>query len=415
MISALLAAAILQPAVNLPLVREFPMPGADRVTVAIVVPAPQNLSGRHLAAWYAIGDSLIDGTTEFSRNAIWEYGTQSGVPPRVRVFSDLIIVQVTAPPAGIDVAAHIASAMVRRPKLRDEDLAEAVVRRRQQSDAWSSWADPHVPDWDNLDAKYIEEVKGAAFQPERMVVCIAGAVPTGRGIAEIQKQFSQRNEIPKARVRLGENPKVKATIPGIAGTFEWTGTPITARDANFVHRIAALMALGVGKEGTMTRILRESLGYSYRQEVVVWPTARGWVPRMVAWRAGSSEPIEELTKATEAMAEDVEAWDESTLARAKVMTVSALAGNGLFQPFWGGPNEVLSASVEDRAVFWAYASLVGGEQLTPDFLAQVLKDLDLEKFKAEGKAVLDQASAGVRPAEETPDWPSNEAANSGSF
>jgi hypothetical protein len=415
MTTALLVAALVQPDIALPTMREFPIAGANRVSVTIVVPAPPDMTGRHLAAWYAIGDTLLASTEEFSREAIWDYGTQAGIPPRVQVLPDLIIVQVSAPPAGLDVAAHIATSLVRRPKLRDTDLAASVARRQSQRDAWSVWAEPRVPDWTRMDRRSLDETLGAAFQPNRMFVCIGGAVKPGDGIAEVTKQFARGAAIPSARIRPGDPPRIDAKIPGHVSLYEWTGPALRASEPGFIHRLVALMALGVGKEGAITRILREDMGLTYRQELVLWPTAQGWQPRLIAWRAGAEDPIAEIEAAGTAVKADIEKWNEATLQRAKAMLRTALVGDGLFQPFWIGPNEILGASVEDRTAFWALAAMAGGERLTPEFIGAALESLDLERLKAEGNAVLDQASAGVRPAEIPFAMPSEEAfLNSGS-
>lgn len=415
MTTALLMAALSQPRIALPTMREFPMAKADRVSVTVVVPAPSDMSGRQLAAWYAIGDTLLASTEEFSREAIWDYGTQAGVPPRVRVLPDLIVVQVSAPPSGLDVAAHIATSLVRRPKLRETDLAASIARRQSQRDAWSAWAEPRVPDWSRLDRRTLEETLGAAFQPDRMFVCVGGAVKPGEGIAEVTKQFARGTGIPAARLRPGDPPRIDAKIPGQVSLYEWTGPTLRASEPGFIHRLAALIALGVGKQSAITRILREDMGLTYRQELVLWPTAQGWRPRLIAWRAGAENPVTEMEAASNAMKADVDEWNEATLQRAKAMLRTALVGEGLFQPFWIGPNEVLGSSVEDRTAFWALAAMAGGERLTPEFIGAALDSLDLERLKNEGKAILDQASAGVRPAEIPFAIPSDEASlNSGS-
>ena len=96
-LASLVLAAALGQTRTMPQITEMMVPDSGRVTVCVAVPAPEDMGGRNRTAWRLIGETLMEGSGAYSRRVIFAYGSQAGVAPRVQLFSDWILIQVSAP------------------------------------------------------------------------------------------------------------------------------------------------------------------------------------------------------------------------------------------------------------------------------------------------------------------------------
>ncbi len=394
-LASLVLAAALGQTRTMPQITEMMVPDSGRVTVCVAVPAPEEMGGRNRTAWRLIGETLMEGSGAYSRRVIFAYGSQAGVAPRVQVFSDWILIQVSAPKGGTDIAAQIAAGMATDARLSTLDVEKAVQRRKTEGNPWVLWGDAQEPEMTRVDNAYIKRVYQAAFRVERMHVVVMGDVAAGEGEREVVKYFRDRLTDPPTMPRDVNARPIKG-VPGRVDFWEWQAPLLKPGAPDFAPRILALYALGVGKDGAMTRVLREKLGYTYRQQLVLWPQREGWLPRFVAQRAGSTDAAAELNASWEAMRADIDTWDKMTLDRARMLVLGSLDTGLPMDPFWIGPDWRLGESLEDRAAFAVHGSM-SGKVIDPEQFASDSLKVDLDILKATAREIVDASSSGVYP------------------
>lgn len=379
----------------MPQITEVAVPDAGRVTVCVAVPAPENMGGRNRTAWRLIGETLMEGSGAYSRRVIFAYGSQAGVAPRVQVFADWILIQVSAPKGGTDIAAQIAAGMATDARLSTLDVEKAVQRRKTARDPWALWADAQEPDMSRVDNAYIKRVYQAAFRVERMHVVVMGDLAASEGEWEVLKYFKDRVADPPSMPRDVNARPIKG-VPGAVDFWEWQAPLLKPGAPDFAPQILALYALGVGKDGAMNRVLREKLGYTYRQQLVLWPQRDGWRPRFVALRAGSTDAAAELNASWVAMRADIDTWDKVTLDRARMLVLGSLDTGLPMDPFWIGPDWRLGETLEDRAAFMAHGSMAG-QAVDPEQFASDSLKVDLALLQETARQIVDASSSGVYP------------------
>ncbi len=396
MIGTLLcAAALLQPQPPAPKTAELVDANADTVVVQAFVPAPE-MGARDAAAWRVLGRVLLLGTREFSRDQVMRYGSQAGLAPVVVTMPDFMRVEFVAPKGGLSVAGELLEAVVKRPILPELDIRESTARllgtHRQ---AWSEALWPVVPAWESVRVEDVRSLYARAFRPERVTFAVGGAIKPGEGIAEMAKRFVKWSvqRPPRARYDLPVKPMPAREEP--VSTFELRGEAVNPATPNGSATMLATFALGVGKEGAMFRVLREQMGLSYRQEALLWPSATGWVPRLMVARRARPDEAGTVGAMREALLADVAKWDENARVRALAMAEASVLRQMPLNPFWldaGGP---MGDNLSDRTAWRGYLTMVGSGAVDERLLLDSMRNVTLEQMQAAAKSLLEGASATV--------------------
>lgn len=379
-----------------PRIAEVPEPGSDRVVVEALVPALPNMDEREQAAWSVIGDALYDGTAEFSRDRLLQYGAQSGEGVLIETWPSFIKIRVVEPKEGLRVGALIVESLLLRGSLTNEAITASCGRLARRTDsAWGGALLDLVPPYKSVTFDQVRNVYQQAFRVDRIAVVVGGAIEPGEGTKEIADRLSKPIPLPPRRSRFDRLPQPRASHTDPVTTFEWRGAPFALASPDGPAKVLAVTALGVGKESSMFRILREKLGWSYRQEALLWPEPAGWTPRALFARTSDLAKPEDMATARDALDKDIDAWDETTLARANAVLAASLDGTGRWGPFWTSLSGPYSASLNDSCTWAGLSLLSSGTVVGVGDLLSSCRTVKLEELRSAGHQTLDEARGQV--------------------
>jgi len=396
-LAALVVTALQQPVS--PRVVEVAEPTADRVVVQVWGKA--DLSGpRERAAWKVLTAVLLKGTQSFNELDMVKYGSEGGAAPRVVASDDLVKIEVWMPSDSLGLAVHMATSLAAEANLRDGDIDEAKASLSAFDDPWSLAMDLWQIDKTSLRNDDVRALYRRVFQPDKTVVAVGGSFEPGAAQKEVFDRYrTYRIPTPeKARMDVTDKPVVSTSARfAVHGLY---GKPLTPSAPGATAKILATIAAGVGKDCSLFRVLRDEKGLSYELGAVFWPTAQGWSPRQLAFRASTDDPkgLRMTAELVSAIREDSAKWDDDTLARAKLIARMALYGQFSPSPFRLVPNRPLSDGVSDRCDWDAYWTLVTGAAVSRETLVKTFDNIDLEDLKKAALALADEGRLVTVPA-----------------
>lgn len=386
MTTALLALAIGQ-ASRPPLIETLTLPTAPAYTVQAVIRAPFPLKAREQAAWMILGAHLLKGTKDFTSDSLMAFGSQAGVAPRASVSPDSFRVVLQAPLDGLDVAASLMESVLMTTRVNEDTFrAAAAELQGQEPDAWKSALLGISLDYSRVRPSHVADLASQTFQPENIQIIVSGPLERGQAALAFAQRFrSWTSSVRRGAVQFDADPAKVESLSGSLTVAELRGQPIVPGRADFGAKLAAVAALGCGKDSSVFRVLREQLLLSYRQEVVLWLTRQGWQPRILLIRRAGGEGESELPKKMrEALLADVKSWNEDTLQRARAMARASLGRESAFSPFWADASGPAAAPSDLPAV----SAVARAPMLTQEALMAALESADLEQVKQAASTML---------------------------
>jgi len=344
------------------------------------------------AAARVIAESLLEGTTEFTKHELLSYGAQAGIVPRVEVMDDLIRITIAAPRKGLSVAVALIESMLVRPKLEFSALqARAVQLEKLHRSAWMSALVPVLLPYSKLRRSDFDNVRLRLLRPENVVIALGGDFAPGRGIEQVKTQFGVWAPAPKKFVGKPTAPPLTLDNREPVATCELAGEIVRGDRESDAGTILAVFALGVGKQSTLFRVLREQLRQSYRQEALLWATSHGWVPRIVA--AVPPELGRDFVEVLRGeLLKDIEAWDETTLECAKALSESALQADLSVSPIWVDSTGPATTELRSRVSWLSFVTVANTPRLARDgILSQKLQEVTLESLKNSAREWISKA------------------------
>lgn len=384
---------------------EAPIPTSDIVVLQAIVPAA-GLSGKDRAALAILGDALLDGTQEYTRNQFFLYGSTAGRPPEVEVLPDHLRIQIVLPKDGLGVAAGLLESLVRRPSLRDEDIVRRLQRRTAVPPSlWAQALDPTQPDFARVKPADVRELHQRLFRPEHIQFAVGGGFAAGAGEKALRTVFEgwQPRRVPKP----APDPPAKPLWlrRPLVATFELRSDPIKLSDTRLPAMILAAFALGVGKDASMHRVLRDANAWTYRQEAILWPTLDGWQVRLILAQA-SADGQQGLPEAVrKALTSDMTSWTEESRTRAIAMAEAALSRSLEISPFWAGPRGPLPAGAIGGTYWAAYSALLGAPTFAPSGLLEAIRSVTLDELKGAAGELLTEAKVVIVYGGKLPETP----------
>lgn len=366
-------------------------PDADsHVVIAQALFPAEGLGRRDGACVRVLGAALLDATSDFSGPDLLRFGSQAGVAPEVEVGPDFVRVTLTAPEGAADLAGQLLESIVARPSLRDEDLEASLSGLRGERPRWLSQAlDPQAPDWDRVRARDVRELHQRLFRPERMVLVLAGAFRPGEAAA-LTARFAEWRPAAAPRPVADPPQRPRTKVDGDASVAELAGVPIAPSDAT---SLMAVVALGSGKGGALYRVLRLKDRDSYFQQAVLWPTAKGWAPRLIWAHAGSVD----FEATRQKLQDDVAAWTEADTDRARAFLAACLERGMGATPFASGPGRWLGADARGSADWAGLMALMGSRGLARRTVLDALANVDVEAIRAKAAKLIREADARLLP------------------
>jgi hypothetical protein len=364
---------------------------APVIVVQAHIKAPFEFGYREAAAWNLIGEMLLDGTEDLSKDDLLRYGSQAGIAPSVLVLPDLISVQVVLPPDGLGLTGTLLEAMLMRPKLTAERLtAKKETLKARPTEAFTRALNSTAYDFDAVRLEHVLDLHSIAFRAENIVISAGGPLTHSQVEESYAGRFRADGRAPARRaIRYDPLPKHATKHFWPVWTHELQGEAFAAAAADSAGKILAMFALGSGKDASVYRVLREDLRMSYQQAAILWPNAKGWVPRVVL--TSKSVGIEGVETARTALLKDVEAWNEESLVRAKSMAAAAFTSGSVVSPLWIDPYGPMTASLVDRTRFRGLMTVMGTPDLRLETLRASVDQVELAALKAAAKQLLETA------------------------
>ena len=368
------------------------------VVVQAYLKAPE-MTERETAAWQVLGKLLLEGTIEHTPQTIREYGSQAGVPPKVVTMRDYLRLQIVLPKSGLSLAGEFVYAILTRPALREQDVARAIEQlQAEEPPPWIVAMDGLDYRYDRLRAGDVRRVWERALRPENLSFVVGGGIEPGAGQEELQARFERWTPLRDAgSPRADPRPRPRLSVSGEVSTFMLTGPTLTPASASSAARLLAVFALGVGKDGSMHRVLREELGLSYLQGAILWPTKDGWSPRLFMVRKTEDGEAKYAAVMRDALLKDIEQWDEGTVLRAQAMAEAAFTRDLAGSPVWLDQEGPMAQSLADRCAWRGYLEMIGSGALRESVLVSAMRNVDLDQLREQATEFLDQANLGWLP------------------
>ncbi|HRJ27795.1 MAG TPA: hypothetical protein PLO61_09845 [Fimbriimonadaceae bacterium] len=382
-----------RPATPAPLtVIEMPIEKAGYLSVEAVIRSPDRLNEREEVGWKVLERSLLQGTRELTTEQLWGYGSLTGRSPSIQAMDDWMSIRLTVPAGEIGLLGQMIESILVRADLSDESLNR--VRSGLQArvlDPWREALQPSQPRFTILRNRDVRELYGRIFRPENVRLVLAGEFEAGAATTALQSRFAGWKPRPVNRTPWTDT-KPTQVRSGSISSFELAGPVLRPADPSTPATMLAVFALGVGKEGSLFRVVRSQMKLSYRQDAILWPTSSGWQPRLLMLRQTREDEIQLPGRVREALLKDVETWTDAQLERSMAMAEASLLRGMILSPFWlsaYGPE----VDRGDFAVAWAaYQSLTGSPWSTPELLISSLQSVELDQLKLAAQNLLNQAN-----------------------
>ncbi|MBV6456954.1 MAG: hypothetical protein HONBIEJF_00059 [Fimbriimonadaceae bacterium] len=388
MIAALLATAIALP---LPRVVELPVEGAEIVSV-VAVAAVSSDQEDQLAAIQNLCDSVRNGTKDFTRKELVEYGQQAGVPVEASITGDFITVQVAAPTGKLSIALAVIASILCDPMIDAEHWEDFCSTPGTDSDTdWTLglWPRRHWSKLPSLD--FIKWVHGTAFRQERFTLAIGGSYNRAGVLDDVRSAFTNYQA-----VRTAQRPP---RHPGKADRLQPSKVQIHQLEAAIpnpadIQTWIALSALAGGKTSTAYEEVREKQGSAYRLEgFVEWrqsgPTFR------LAFATVPDANVPSKEKFLESLRTGISSWTDADI-RTAFAGLQAMSKSWMPRTvFRVRPNTGFDGSVTDRTRWLALSTAAKSDLADPLTLAVAPASIDLEVVKKAALQWLEKAAYSV--------------------
>lgn len=348
------------------IVSEVPDYAVKRTRVEIVA-GVKGLDQREWAALHALRTTLTKGTRRYTRFQLLQYATLAGDPIRVTIGSDHIRIGFSVPARDMTLALDLTDELMREALLAPDDgqaaIDELPFRRR------SPWAEAWAPisvEPKGITPADVSELYRKVFAPGNVSIALGGAVSAGDSRAFVEK-FAGWTVKPETRRRFPGRPAGPITSRSSSmSTVSIEGpelgvVPVVSTDSSPSDLLATLLAvamLGQGKGSTAFQVLRQTHGWSYRQEAFVRGSEAGIRPVLVFGVA--QDPTAILEKAKAELVRAVDAWTEVDRQRALRFWTANQELNLGFGTLYFAEERPLTESLDDRTFLSAYWRLKTG-------------------------------------------------------
>ena len=372
-------------------VTELPNPNAKTVQIHAMIPRPEG-SAREEAAWRVLARALNRASTKtYSNWELFEYEGRGTQPLRIEWLPDFIRLEIGTTPANWQEKFEVVISMLSEVRWEVEEpiLQARAELMAERKDPWGWAMDPIASAYDQVRPKDVVLMYQAAFQPGNARVFVNGPIEPGSAqeLLDSRVRWSELASPPRPFF-VSEVKRSESNGSGVS-TFELTPPAIRLSGPGSAAQFLAAVALGAGKDCTLWRVLREEKAWSYRTEMVFWPTKFGLEPRLLMLRGAREEELPMLFDMAEAIKGDLKNWDASTLARAKVMARAILTRPSPFACVYLHPSRPLNGSEADAAAWQSFWGAVGEPPISITRWLEMLDKVEWEEFQTQAKIMTD--------------------------
>ncbi|MFI5385073.1 MAG: hypothetical protein ACHQ50_03040 [Fimbriimonadales bacterium] len=380
-------------------VSEVVDPGAKVVSVQAIVKLPE-MGGHEQAETRLIAETMADQVEGYSQSEMRDIAARAGEKLRITAMPDHLRIQIGVLPGDLKPAIGYVSQILRNAAFPADSLnaAMAEIPFRSRS-LWATALQPFNVVFNRVRREDVVDLYHRISRPENVWLSVGG--PMRPGEAEDAWSTETRDWTPGKLPRPSPDvapPAAMAYVPGTESMIELRGKEIPASDPAIPVRILALIGLGSGKGSSMFEVLRVKHGWSYRQEALLWPTARGFVPRLIM-ASGDKTPPEELAKAMkQELTDAVNSWTEADVARARGMAEGILMRGVEMSPLYFNPSWPATDSLHDRTFMAGYWRMKTGREWDPHKLLGQMALVTLPELKEAALEILSVSIPCILPA-----------------
>lgn len=387
----MMLAALAWTALQAPRVVETIVPGAGMVCLQAIAPLPIMGPGE-LATAKVLARVLPLSTQDYTPGQLLAYALQGGDRMRCTLTPDSIRVTITVPKGQTAIGAALLESAVRRPSLEDGEIQRALEEMPfERVEPWTQGLAVGVSDPRGVRAASVRELRARLFRPDSVFLSVAGEFEPGEARHALESRLSGWQPDPFPRP-LPDAPPIEPwkDYRGPVHLLAWAGTPFSSRDVSLPQRLLAVCGLGVGKGALLHRVVRESLGLSYRQEAMLRPDPAGFAPRLMIAHQGAWS-VEKFDEIQAALLAAVAAWTEKDRLRAVGIARAELRG--------GVPLSMLSLDADGpptpdlrgRAFLAGYWPMKTGLPYDPGRLLDGMEAVRLNEMKEAAASMIQTA------------------------
>lgn len=372
---------------------ELPMPASDTICISVVAPTGE-LDPRESGIVRVLARMIPQGALEYPKSKIDALTIPTGHPLTCTVMPDHLCLQADVPAAYLREGLDMVHTLIEKAYLNEEDLDQALGELPfAKNSYWKIALDPMTIDFEKIDRRDIFAMYQKLFQPANLSIAVSGPFADNEARDLWLKYYEdwKPQEILHPRTGLSAEARPMQALQPIT-TIEVAGTEFKGSDATLPDKLLAIFALGVGKDSTVFRVIRQKLRISYRQEAFLWPTAAGFRPRIIVAVKPRNDEDGLGGQIKSAVLGDVDTWNEATRLRALAMA-QAVYGRGLpLDPLVLQTAGNVGLSQDDRTFMTAYWPLKTGQYWIEANLLTSLNKVTLDEMR---KAAKDMFGAGM--------------------
>ncbi len=304
-----------------------------------------------------------------------------GRPPTVAVTTMGLRFGVNVPKTRLREGLRLLASIVSHP-LYDDELWEhersALAARTLP--AWERASDGHSHGYPKWPHQKVEFLAKRLLRPERLILSVLGDVSRGdvdAAWAQVEAGWTPGPE-PKGYFDITVSPAAD-----VGNVLVWRGATFKPTDS---AKWLAAFALGVGKEGSLFRCVREGLGLTYRQEAAVELTPSG--PQLRLMLVSTQDLNRDVVFDT--LRRDIDAWDERTALRAVGMAKGCWQYGAPWNPISFGRSNGTNSFDDDAFLQACWQSLTNAPWSTTAMLTS-LAAVSVVDLRAAAKAILTNA------------------------
>jgi len=360
------------------------------VSVQAIAPIPK-LSDRQSNALELLVDEIPRSVLGFSHRDMMD--TTNGDSVHCVLGPDYVRIYFSVPAENMKAGLSLMEALVHSSELKPPETTTP-----KQVSPWNAALKPFQASAPARQAD-AEDLYHSLFRAENITIAVGGAVVPGLAQEVWQNLVDQWPQIRKPQPLIGREaePKLYMKNPSGMASVEITGPSFGPTDVAMPTRALALFALGSGKGASMFRVVRQKLGYSYRQEALLYPVAEGWQPRLIMVMKPVDDLLERGANAKKALLEDVAGWTDTDLSRALGMADAVFTRGVDFSPFAFGASGSMDSSLDSRTFLSAYWQMKTGQPWDAQAFLVRMKSVTLSDLKETTTKMLNESQVRILP------------------
>ncbi|MBI1755976.1 MAG: insulinase family protein [Fimbriimonas ginsengisoli] len=334
--------------------------------------------------------TLFEGTDTYPRDELRRLSLGSGGPLRCSTMPDALRIEIGVSPDRLAKGLAVLRSLLTEPLLPD-----AVVERVKAElpfanrSPWAEAQQPEVLNFGLVRQPDLARFSRRLFRSNHLSVAVSGPFRPNEARDAWMRATSdwQDDPVDFSTPEAANLPEQKRHSKAVT-TIELRGTEFSAADTTVPAKVLAAFALGVGKQSAVFRVLRERLRLSYRQEAFLWPTAGGFVPRVVFAVKPSEREGDLGAKAADALRKDVASWTETDRQRAFAMAEAVFERGLDLNPMHLSLLGPQANSQDGRTFLAAYWPVKMGSPWNERRFMASLRAVSLETMRSEADASL---------------------------